>query len=1216
MNSTNKKVWPFAKKLCLFATTTTLLASFFPLFPEVLSGLDNEPHSSTDLMDSITGGANSSIILKNGKLLSFGLNDSGQLGLGDWNPRYSPTAIPASYFNNEKIIKVEQSGWNTMALTETGKVYIWGSTGFGNKPVLVYEDANIADIEANNYAQSASYPAFFLLMKDGTIQVSGMNYVGSFANGLKGYASLGDCTDSYQTGQQDFSHQILVSATYETCSNNSSWKSITSATPLEDVKKMTANPIGTKLLALTNTNEIYYWGANSKLLATKLNGTTNYNITDVAYGQYPSFLTDEGKVYYYSSWTGNPVEITLQGTTAKAVKIEAASNNLLILTEDGKLYGLGVNTYGSLGPNIPEAGISYSTKQAGYTGISNVEDFGMGTEHTIVRYTDGKYYAFGRNAYGELGSEDLNSKTVFTKNPNLTDVAFVHATNSSSYASTTDNKYYSWGGKETGQLLGRSGPSNVPGLAKDFSSIGTIVKLDGYSETRSSGGVLLDNGSYWNFDYQSNNSTGNPSGKSYTFYELVNYNSEITGPTKILSGAQANYSGTAVGDNGKLYSWGYDNYNLLGLGYDVTSTNNGATVTSGLPAFQEVVIPDGVKFTNVYPANYARYALAENGDVYAWGWNNVNRFGLSGQAGATIKVPTKIPGLPPIKDISPGRWFVLFLDYEGNVWSLGQGTYGSLGLGTTASRSTPIKITAISNVAKIFAGDYDSYAILESGELYAWGRNLAGGLGLGDKVQRNEPRLVSNIANAKELSIGFRHALLATTTGELYVSGSDGEFQLGLGSSQANPNPLLINFPPTATFNNTDNVNYEQSDTLQISGVVEPLISGYDIELSYKLESKSGVTTTHLKTINGASNPEKFSVNFNLSNYPAGAYTFTIVAKSSDGSQTTAALNFAVVDNTAPTVSINPLKTDNYFSLDPLTVTIQVDDKGGSGFEGYKYAVTNSSTKPTSWSELQTADSADFLLNKTGTYYIHIEAFDIAGNRTYKSVGPYNIEMYKANLEAVSHINKMELTWDRSIFGSEFRLTKDDRVIYTGTDTSYTDKTNPETTHTYRLYLWNGQEFVLVDTIGKQTGSFMKELPNIISFPDYTLGTITSVKPSFMDLEHLKYEDLSNKPTAYSINISVTDFISESGNTFTPSWVWKNIKKFNRDGETMKTFQNLEITNTPVELVSVTESTNEPFTHLELPRTGLELSIPTNVSLKNETETFTATMVWDIVLGP
>ena len=66
----------------------------------------------------------------NGNLFTWGYNGYGQLGKGNTNHYYYATRIPASVFNNEKILYVICSGYqytHTFVITESGKCW---STGY------------------------------------------------------------------------------------------------------------------------------------------------------------------------------------------------------------------------------------------------------------------------------------------------------------------------------------------------------------------------------------------------------------------------------------------------------------------------------------------------------------------------------------------------------------------------------------------------------------------------------------------------------------------------------------------------------------------------------------------------------------------------------------------------------------------------------------------------------------------------------------------------------------------------------------------------------------------------------------------------------------------------------------------------------------------------------------------------------------------------------
>ena len=70
----------------------------------------------------------------------------------------------------------------------------------------------------------------------------------------------------------------------------------------------------------------------------------------------------------------------------------------------------------------------------------------------------------------------------------------------------------------------------------------------------------------------------------------------------------------------------------------------------------------------------------------------------------------------------------LFLVEGGDVYSCGDGAYGKLGHGDTASEWTPRRIEALADawVQSISAGDSHSLCVLRDGRIYGWGCAAAG----------------------------------------------------------------------------------------------------------------------------------------------------------------------------------------------------------------------------------------------------------------------------------------------------------------------------------------------------------------------------------------------------------------------------------------------------------------------------------------------------------
>lgn len=58
---------------------------------------------------------------------------------------------------------------------------------------------------------------------------------------------------------------------------------------------------------------------------------------------------------------------------------------------------------------------------------------------------------------------------------------------------------------------------------------------------------------------------------------------------------------------------------------------------------------------------------------------------------------------------------------SGDVYALGRGDYGMLGLGSNENASEPTKLPGLKNISRVGTGSTVSYAVGENGKAYAWG---------------------------------------------------------------------------------------------------------------------------------------------------------------------------------------------------------------------------------------------------------------------------------------------------------------------------------------------------------------------------------------------------------------------------------------------------------------------------------------------------------------
>jgi alpha-tubulin suppressor-like RCC1 family protein len=137
-------------------------------------------------------------------------------------------------------------------------------------------------------------------------------------------------------------------------------------------------------------------------------------------------------------------------------------------------------------------------------------------------------------------------------------------------------------------------------------------------------------------------------------------------------------------------------------------------------------------------------------------------------------VPTQVSGLGVIIAISLSSTHALALRDDGTVWAWGRNDHGSLGHGSTAAYSnTPVQVSNLNGVMKVFAGPDTSYAILYDGTAWAWGRNAWAQLGDGTTTTRRTPVQVSGLNDVVSIAGGISFGMAVRADGSGWSWGSD-----------------------------------------------------------------------------------------------------------------------------------------------------------------------------------------------------------------------------------------------------------------------------------------------------------------------------------------------------------------------------------------------------------------------------------------------------------
>ena len=191
------------------------------------------------------------------------------------------------------------------------------------------------------------------------------------------------------------------------------------------------------------------------------------------------------------------------------------------------------------------------------------------------------------------------------------------------------------------------------------------------------------------------------------------------------------------------------------------------------------------------------HSLFQNnkGEIFSCGFNLYGACGLGHFDDLQI-TPSLIPNAPPnIVHFVCGCNQSLFLDSEGNVYSVGDNKYGQLGLGRNINQNELNKIPNIPPI-KIISCVYAScYLIDFEGNLWTFGNNRQGQLGHGNCTDINTPKIVNTLKDIQQISYGSsgRHFIAKNSQDQILASGYNDYGQLGTGDTESVSIPKEIN---------------------------------------------------------------------------------------------------------------------------------------------------------------------------------------------------------------------------------------------------------------------------------------------------------------------------------------------------------------------------------------------------------------------------------------
>ncbi|XP_058120620.1 probable E3 ubiquitin-protein ligase HERC4 isoform X2 [Anopheles coustani] len=214
----------------------------------------------------------------------------------------------------------------------------------------------------------------------------------------------------------------------------------------------------------------------------------NYIITQISCGTAHSLaLTNWGQVFSWGSnalgQLGHELEIGRQPTprlikpiAAKhVVQIASGQYHCLALTNSGELYAWGSNAYGQLGIGSTSEKVSTPTLVESLAGVP-LAFIACGGNHSFAVSKSGAIFGWGKNTFGQLGLNDLNSRCYPTQLRTLRSlgVRYVSCGDDFSVFLTNEGGVFTCGAGSFGQL-GHGSCSNEILPRKVFELMGSKI---------------------------------------------------------------------------------------------------------------------------------------------------------------------------------------------------------------------------------------------------------------------------------------------------------------------------------------------------------------------------------------------------------------------------------------------------------------------------------------------------------------------------------------------------------------------------------------------------------------------------------------------------------------------------------------------------------------------------------------------------------------------
>ncbi|WP_395840050.1 MopE-related protein [Cystobacter fuscus] len=333
-----------------------------------------------------------------------------------------------------------------------------------------------------------------------------------------------------------------------------------------------------------------------------------------------------------------------------------------------------------------------------------------GNYHSLALRTDGSVWAWGVNSDGQLGNGTQTLGKIPVRVTGLPSIKAIAAGRNHSLALGVDGKVWAWGQNSSGQL-------------GDGTTTGRLTPV---SVTIPGGAVAIAGGLYHSLAIAADGSVYAWGANAYNYGQIGDGTTNprltpvrISLPVRITAISAGWFHSMALGADGRVWTWGRNLNGQIGNG-SASSINQLSPYQVSL-ARAATAIAAG--------ANHSLVLLSDK-SVVAWGQNTNGQLG-NGTTATAQSTPAAVGLTGAVTAIATGSNFSLAIDSTGAVWGWGQNSSGQLGDGTTAQRTSPVRMQGLNDALAVSAGLFHALALRPGCPFWAWGMNSSGQLGDG-----------------------------------------------------------------------------------------------------------------------------------------------------------------------------------------------------------------------------------------------------------------------------------------------------------------------------------------------------------------------------------------------------------------------------------------------------------------------------------------------------